>query len=46
MSWMALLVAAFMFLGLRDRTHRGSTHLSALVVIAIALTIAFSSLGR
>lgn len=46
MSWIAVLVAAFMFLGLRDRTHGGSTHLTALVVVVVTLTVAFFGLGR
>ena len=41
-----LLVAAFMFLGLGDRTHGGSTRLSALVVLVTTLTVAFFGLGR
>jgi hypothetical protein len=46
MTWMALLVAAFMFLGLRERTHGGSSHLTALVVVVITLTVVFAGLGR
>ncbi len=46
MTWMAVLMAAFMFLGLRDRTHGGSTHLTALVVVVVTLTVVFFSLGR
>jgi hypothetical protein len=45
-SWIAVLVAAFMFLGLRDRTHGGSTHLTAFVVVVVTLTVAFFGLGR
>jgi hypothetical protein len=43
---MAVLVAAFMFLGLRDRTHGGSTHLTALVFVVVTLTVVFFGLGR
>jgi hypothetical protein len=43
---MAVLVAAFMFLGLRDRTHGGSTHLTALVLVVVTLTVVFFGLGR
>jgi hypothetical protein len=43
---MAVLVAAFMFLGLRDRTHGGSTHLTALVVVVVTLTVVFFGLGH
>jgi heme/copper-type cytochrome/quinol oxidase subunit 4 len=46
MNWIAVLVAAFMFLGLRERTHGGSTHLTALVVVIITLTVVFAGLGR
>ncbi len=46
MAWMAVLVAAFMFLGLRDRTSGGSTHLTALVVVVATLTVVFFGLGR
>jgi hypothetical protein len=46
MTWMTLLVAAFMFLGLRDRTHGGSTHLTALVAVVVTLTVAFFTLGH
>jgi heme/copper-type cytochrome/quinol oxidase subunit 4 len=46
MAWMAVLVAAFMFLGLRDRTHGGSTHLATLVVVVVTLTVVFFGLGR
>lgn len=46
MTWMAVLVAAFMFLGLRDRTHGGSTHLTALVLVVVTLTVVFFGLGR
>lgn len=46
MTWMAVLVAAFIFLGLRDRTHGGSTHLTSLVVVVVTLTVAFFSIGH
>jgi heme/copper-type cytochrome/quinol oxidase subunit 4 len=46
MAWMAVLVAVFMFLGLRDRTHGGSTHLTALVAVVVTLTVVFLGLGR
>ena len=43
---MAILVAVFMFLGLRDRTTGGSTHLTVLVVSAVTLAIVFVRLGH
>lgn len=43
---MAILVAVFMFLGLRDRTAGGSTHLTVLVVTCITLAVVFVRLGR
>ena len=46
MSWVAVLLAAFMFLGLRDRRFGGSTHLSALVVVLVTLLVVFAGLGR
>ena len=46
MVWIALLLAIFMFLGLRDRKFGGSTHLTALVVIVAALVYAFAGLGH
>ena len=39
MEWMAFLVAVFMFLGLRDRTHGGSTHVTILVVTCVTLLV-------
>lgn len=41
MEWIAVLVAAFLFLGLRDRTHGGSTHVTILVVTALTLGFVF-----
>jgi|GraSoiStandDraft_59_1057299.scaffolds.fasta_scaffold1276078_1 hypothetical protein len=46
MQWMAFLVVVFMLLGLRDRTWRGSTHLTVLVVACITLGVVFLRLGR
>jgi hypothetical protein len=46
MAWLAILVAVFMFLGLRDRTHGGSTHLTIIVVSCITLAVVFVRLGR
>ncbi len=43
---MAILVAVFMFLGLRDRTTGGSTHLTVLVVSVVTLAIVFVRLGH
>lgn len=41
MTWVAVLFAAFMILGLRDRTHGGSTHLTILVICALVLGYAY-----
>lgn len=41
MEWMAFLVAVFMFLGLRDRSHGGSTHVTILVVTCITFAVVF-----
>jgi hypothetical protein len=41
MQWMAVLVAAAMFLGLRDRTTGGSTHVTILVVTCVTLAVVF-----
>jgi hypothetical protein len=38
---MAVLVAAAMFLGLRDRTSGGSTHVTILVVTCVTLGVVF-----
>jgi hypothetical protein len=38
---MTPLVAVFMFLGLRDRTARGSTHFTVLVVTCVTLGVVF-----
>lgn len=46
MGWMAALFAAFLVLGLRERTHRGSTHLTIVVVSAAVLGYAFFGLGH
>mgnify|MGYP001798357713 CR=1 FL=1 len=43
---MAALFAAFMFLGLRDRTHRGSTHLTIVMISALVLGYAYLGLAR
>jgi len=45
-TWIAVLLAAFMFLGLRDRRFGGSTHLSALVVVLVTLLVVYAGLGR
>jgi hypothetical protein len=41
MQWMAVLVAVAMFLGLRDRTTGGSTHVTLLVVTCATLAVVF-----
>jgi hypothetical protein len=41
MEWMAVLVAVFIFLGLRDRTHGGSTQVTVLVVTGLTLGFVF-----
>lgn len=41
MEWMAVLVGVSMFLGLRDRTHGGSTHVTILVVTCVTLVVVF-----
>jgi hypothetical protein len=41
MQWMAVLVAVAMFLGLRDRTSGGSTHVTLLVVTSVTLAVVF-----
>jgi hypothetical protein len=46
LGWIVILLAVFMFLGLRDRTHRGSTHLTVLVVVGLTLGLLFVRLGR
>ena len=38
---MAVLVAVGMYLGLRDRTHGGSTHVTILVVTCLTLAFVF-----
>jgi len=43
---MAILVVVFMYLGLRDRTTGGSTHLTVLVVTCITLALVFARLGH
>ena len=43
---MALLLLAFMFLGLRDRVWRGSTHVTVLVITSLVLVVVFLRLGR
>jgi len=42
MEWMAVLVGVSMFLGLRDRTHGGSTHVTILVVTCLTLAFVFA----
>lgn len=39
--FMVVLVAVFMFLGLKDRTTGGSTHVTVLVVSCLALAFVF-----
>jgi hypothetical protein len=46
LAWIVILLAVFMFLGLRDRTHGGSTHLTVLVVVGLTLGLLFVRLGR
>lgn len=45
-AWILILLAIFMFLGLRERTHRGSTHLTVLVLTGVTLGLLFFRLGR
>jgi hypothetical protein len=45
-AWIVILLAVFMFLGLHERTHRGSTHLTVLVVAGVTLGLLFLRLGR
>jgi hypothetical protein len=40
-QWIAVLVAVAMFLGLRDRTTGGSTHVTILVVTCLTLAVVF-----
>jgi hypothetical protein len=40
-EWMAVLVGVAIFLGLRDRTHGGSTHVTILVVTCLTLAFVF-----
>jgi hypothetical protein len=42
MEWMAFLIGVAMFLGLRDRTHGGSTHVTILVVTSLTLAFVFA----
>jgi hypothetical protein len=46
LGWIVFLLAVFIYLGLRDRTHRGSTHLTVLVVVGLTLGLLFVRLGR
>jgi hypothetical protein len=41
MAWVALLLAIFMVLGLRDRARADSTHLTVVVVTALVLAVVF-----
>lgn len=43
---MAVLVAVFMYLGLRDRIWGGSTHLTVLVVTCITLGVVLVRLAH
>ncbi len=40
-EWIVALIAAYMFLGLRDRTSGGSTHVTVLVVSSLVLGFVF-----
>jgi hypothetical protein len=40
-EWIAVMVGAAIFLGLRDRTHGGSTHVTILVVTCLTLGFVF-----
>jgi hypothetical protein len=42
MTWIAAMVAGFIFLGVRHRWAGGSTHLTMLVVIAACLALAYT----
>ena len=46
MTWVGLLLAIFMVLGLRDRRFGGSTHLTALGMVLVTLLVVFAGLGR
>ena len=43
---MVFLLAVSMFLGLRDRILKGSTHLTLLVITCVTLGLVFLRLGR
>jgi hypothetical protein len=43
---MVFLLAVPMFLGLRDRIWRGSTHMTLFVITCITLGLVFLRLGR
>jgi hypothetical protein len=42
MAWIALLMGAFIAVGLRDRTKADSTHLTIIVVTAVVLAVVFA----
>ena len=37
MQWIAILVIAWLYLGLRDRIYGGSTHVTLLVVVSLVM---------
>ncbi len=41
MEWIAVMAAVAIFLGPRDRTHGGSTHVTILVVTCLTLAFVF-----
>ena len=43
---MVFLLAVSIFLGLRDRIWKGSTHLTLLVITCVTLGLVFLRLGR
>ncbi len=45
MQWIAFLLAAFVFLGTRERIAGGSTQMTIIVLTLAALTFAFLRLG-
>ena len=41
MAWILLLLVAYLVIGLRARTYRGSTHLAILLVTILTLGVVF-----
>jgi hypothetical protein len=40
-EWIAVMVGVAMFLGIRDRPHGGSTHVTIMVVTCLTLAFVF-----